>query len=310
MRDSFVNSLERLAREDSSVILLTADLGFGIFEKFESLFPEQYINVGVAEQNMTGIATGLALEGKTVFTYSIGNFSTLRCLEQIRNDACYHNVNINIVCSGGGFTYGALGMSHHTTEDLSVMRSLPGVTVVAPCNKWEAECATINLAKTPGVGYLRIEKNTGGEYDEEHSFQIGKAIQVKRAKKNNDVSFLVTGGIMKEVREAVVQLESHDISSSIISIHTLKPLDTDMIITCVKQSKLIVTVEENNVLGGLGGAVAEYCLESGNLPLLFLRIGMKDMYSSIVGDQQYLRKHYNMDSKSITNRVLKKLKEI
>lgn len=178
MRDSFLKSLTLLAKEDANVMLLTADLGFGVFESFADSFPDQYLNVGVAEQNMTGIATGLALEGKTVFTYSIGNFPTLRCLEQIRNDACYHEVNVNIVSTGGGFSYGALGMSHHTTEDLSIMRALSGVTVIAPCNGWEAEHATVQVAKQPGVSYLRIDKTSVDEdQTTDEKYKIGKAAQ-------------------------------------------------------------------------------------------------------------------------------------
>ena len=133
MRDAFVKKLSELAEKDSSIFFITADLGFGVFDDFAARFPSQYLNVGVAEQNMVGIATGLGLEGRKVFTYSIANFATLRCLEQIRNDAAYHEINLTVVASGGGFTYGGLGMSHHATEDISIMRSLPGVKVVAPC---------------------------------------------------------------------------------------------------------------------------------------------------------------------------------
>ena len=156
MRDNFLNSLTKLAESDKEIILLTGDLGFGVFENFEKNFPGQYFNVGVAEQNMIGLATGLALEGKKVVTYSIGNFGTLRCLEQIRNDACYHDVNITIVANGGGFSYGSLGMSHHTTEDLSIMRALPNISVVAPCTEHEASEATTAMITKGGVGYLRL----------------------------------------------------------------------------------------------------------------------------------------------------------
>jgi transketolase len=132
MRNEFVKALTQIAASDGDVMLLTGDLGFGVLTDFARRFPSQFLNVGVAEQNMIGIAVGLALEGRTVFAYSIGNFPTLRCLEQIRNDACYHNANVKIVAVGGGFTYGSLGISHHATEDIAVMRSIPGMTVMAP----------------------------------------------------------------------------------------------------------------------------------------------------------------------------------
>ena len=150
MRNAFLNSLICIAEKDKDLILLTGDLGFGLFDDFESRFPGQFFNVGIAEQNMTGIAAGLALEGKKVFTYSLANFPTLRCLEQIRNDVCYHNLNVNIVTSGGGFSYGQLGMSHHATEDISIMRALPNVTVVVPSNAWEASHATKELYNSEG----------------------------------------------------------------------------------------------------------------------------------------------------------------
>jgi len=159
MREAFMKSLFSLAKKDPSVILITADLGYGVFDEFESKFPDQYLNVGVAEHSMMGVASGLALEGKIIFTYSIGNFPTLRCLEHIRNDACYHELNINIVTSGGGFSYGGLGMSHHATEDLSIMRALPGINVIAPGTAWEAGEATIALYHDKKVGYLRINKS-------------------------------------------------------------------------------------------------------------------------------------------------------
>ncbi|MCK5092860.1 MAG: transketolase [Gammaproteobacteria bacterium] len=301
MRDSFLKSLTKLAEGDSNVMLLTADLGFGVFEDFAESFPGQYINVGVAEQNMTGIATGLALEGKTVFTYSIGNFPTLRCLEQIRNDACYHDVNVNIVSTGGGFSYGALGMSHHTTEDLSIMRSLPAITIIAPCDIWEAEHATTQLAKNPGVGYLRIDKTTADSSAVEgEEYLIGKA---RRVREGSDVSLICTGGIIKEALLASELLKDQGINCRVISMHTIKPLDYNEIEACVNETGGIITIEENTILGGLGGAVAEYCLESGFVPKVFKRIGLNDIYSSIVGTQEYLRNKYNMDADAIVRTV-------
>src|SRR2546423_12107289 len=153
MRDAFVDALCRAAAADRRVMVLTGDLGFGVLDRFASEYPEQYLNVGVAEQNLTGVATGLALDGHIVFTYSIANFPTLRCLEQIRNDACYHDANVKIVAIGGGFSYGALGMSHHATEDLAIMRAI-GIPVVAPGCDWEAAEAVDALIGTPGTCYL------------------------------------------------------------------------------------------------------------------------------------------------------------
>src|SRR6266403_699088 len=150
MRNAFIAELSELAGADPRILLITGDLGFGVFEDFARRYPRQFLNAGVAEQNMTGVATGLALEGRIVFTYSIANFPTLRCLEQIRNDAAYHDANVKVVAIGGGFSYGALGMSHHATEDISIMRSI-GISVVAPGCDWEAEEAVTALCATPGT---------------------------------------------------------------------------------------------------------------------------------------------------------------
>src|SRR3954470_15102674 len=161
MRDAFTNRLEQRAAGNPRLFLITGDLGFGVLDKFERSFPSQYLNAGVAEQNMTGLATGIALEGRIVFTYSIGNFPTLRCLEQIRNDAAYHEANVKVVAIGGGFSYGALGMSHHATEDLAILRAI-GIPVVAPGCDWEAAEAVDALVATPGTCYLRLDKTSAG----------------------------------------------------------------------------------------------------------------------------------------------------
>lgn len=161
MRDTFVRTLIDLARKDPNIELVTGDLGFGVLKPFWETLPNQFLNAGIAEQNMTTVAAGMALSGKTVFTYSIGNFPTLRCLEQIRNDCAYHQANVKIVCVGGGFVYGALGMSHQATEDIAVMRALPDVAVLCPGDLVEAEAATKAIADYPGTCYLRLGR--GGE---------------------------------------------------------------------------------------------------------------------------------------------------
>ena len=200
MRDHFINELSSLIDEFPNIILITGDLGFGVLDDFRKNYPDNFINAGVAEQNMTGIATGMALEEKIVFTYSIANFPTLRCLEQIRNDACYHGVNVNIVSIGGGFSYGALGISHHATEDLSIMRSLPEITVVSPSSFWEVEQATEAIVQNKKVCYLRLDKSTGRDMDNniDQPFVIGKT---RTLAEGDFCTIFVTGGILEEVWE-------------------------------------------------------------------------------------------------------------
>lgn len=298
MRDAFVKAITELAEANPTVMLITADLGFGIFDDFSQRFPSQFLNVGVAEQNMTGIATGMALEGYRVFTYSIGNFATLRCLEQIRNDACYHDANVTIVASGGGFTYGSLGMSHHATEDVAILRALPGVKVVAPADAWEAGEATKALALSPGVGYLRIEKSGLSTFRLPNEvFKLGKA---RRLKEGKDLTFVSMGGIISEVYAATEKLEStHGVKCRVISMHSVKPLDGEELSQAATETGGIITVEEHNRLGGLGGAVCEFLMNRNCFPGFFRSIGMSDIYSSVVGDQSYLRKRYGLDSESI-----------
>jgi len=303
MRDAFLKKITELASTDKDVVLLTADLGFGVFEKFEASFPGQYFNVGVSEQNMTGLAAGLALEGKKVITYSIGNFPTLRCLEQIRNDGCYHDLNITIVASGGGFSYGPLGMSHHATEDIAILRALPAMSVVAPGTAWEAGEATEALIKGNSVGYLRLDKTVADE-NSTHLFSLGGSIKYRAGK---DVTLLTTGGILRDVIQAAELLQEQGIDAGVVSMHSVKPIDKSAIATAANETGGIVTIEEHNLDGGLGSAVAEVCMDNGIVPKVFLRIGLNNRYSSVVGSQDYLKAHYEMDTSAIVKRVLELL---
>lgn len=305
MRTRMVETLISLAKQDKNVVLVTGDLGFGVLKPYWEAVPEQFLNAGIAEQNMTGIAAGLALEGKTVFTYSIGNFPTLRCLEQIRNDCAYHNANVKVICVGGGFVYGSLGMSHHATEDISVMRALPGVTVLAPADADEAEAAVRAMYATPGTFYLRLGR--GGEpmvRKELNDFAIGKAIPVCQGQK---VAFFSTGAIFDEVQGAIELLKQNDLNPAAFTFPTVKPMDKDCVLRCAKEFDLIVTVEENTVVGGFGSAVAEILCEADKHAKL-LRIGIEDTYSSIVGTQKYLRNHYGLSAEKIAQRVRDALK--
>lgn len=303
MRDAFLKALTELAENDKEIMLLTGDLGFGVFEDFEERFPNQYYNVGVAEQNMTGVATGLALEGKKVFTYSIGNFPTLRCLEQIRNDAAYHDANVTIVASGGGFSYGSLGMSHHCTEDLSILRSLPNLTVIAPSTPWESEQATQAMVDNKGVGYLRLDKTAVDDRDGKigGEFAIGKA---RKLRDGQDLALICTGGITNEALKAAEMANEKGLECSVFSFHTIKPIDQDTILEIVSRIGKIVTIEEHNIVGGLGSAVAEVIIDNGVSPSYFKRIGLMDTYSSVVGSQDYLRQHYKMDATAIFNTIM------
>ena len=304
MRDSFVRSVLELAKNDRNVELITGDLGFGVLRPFWETVPDQFLDVGIAEQNMTAMAAGMALEGKTVFTYSIGNFPTLRCIEQIRNDCAYHGANVNIVCVGGGFVYGSLGMSHHATEDLSTMRSLPDVAVFAPADKVEAAAVAKAVAAYPGTCYIRLGR--GGEKvirEDIGEFKVGKAIPVCEGTR---VAIFSTGDIAGEVMKAKAILESQGITPTIYTFPTVKPIDADTVRACAASHELIVTCEEHSVVGGFGSAVAEVLAEISDSARL-VRVGINDTYCAIVGDQNHLRRHYGLTGEKIAERIAKEL---
>ena len=301
MRDRFVSTLMGLAERDPNVHLVTGDLGFGVLKPFWERFPDQFTNAGIAEQNMTSFAAGMALEGKTVFTYSIGNFPTLRAVEQIRNDCAYHEANVKVVCVGGGFVYGSLGMSHHATEDLAVMRALPNVTVMAPSGPGQAQWATEAIYQQPGTCYLRLgrggEPELGGVPD---NFRIGQALPILDG---TGVALLFTGAIGDEVLAAREALVAEGIEPAVLAFPTVKPIDVEAITSLAHRFDALVTVEEHNVVGGFGGAVAEVLAELPAPRARLVRVGLADRYSSIVGTQTYLRDVYGMSARAIAERV-------
>ena len=301
MRDTFVRTLIGLAKENKNIELITGDLGFGVLKPFWEQLPDQFTNAGIAEQNMTTVAAGMALEGKIVFTYSIGNFPTLRCLEQIRNDCAYHQANVKIVCVGGGFVYGSLGMSHQATEDLAILRALPDVVVLAPGDLVEAEEATKAMVNDPGTCYLRLGR--GGEkriHDHIDNFQIGKAIQVKDGEK---IAILSTGAIFEEVEGAYDILTQKGFSPAVYTFPTVKPIDAEVIRDCAQRFDYIVTCEEHNIVGGFGSAVAEVMAEMKAKKASLIRIGLNDQYAVLVGNQKYLREKYGMSAEKIAARI-------
>lgn len=300
MRSALVKTLVELAQDDERIFLLVGDLGYGVIEPFMQRFPDRFINVGVAEQNMTGIATGLALCGRIVFTYSIANFPTLRCLEQIRNDVCYHEANVKIVSVGSGFAYGALGMTHHGTEDLAIMRALPRMTVIAPADVTETMLATRAVVKWPGPCYLRLTKPDGVVTSPASQFQIGRALTVREG---NDITLIATGGILYNTVAAADELKKQKIGARVLSMHTLKPIDSEAIVTAARETRVIITIEEHSIIGGLGGAVSEVLAEAG-LPVTFKRMGINDTFCSQVGSQEYLRKSCSLSAGDIVKGVL------
>ncbi|WP_433825615.1 transketolase family protein [Actinoplanes sp. CA-015351] len=297
MRNRFFSGLLTAALVDPDLVLITADLGFGAVDDFAAARPAQFVNCGVAEQNMAGLAAGIALGGGRVFTYSIANFPTLRCLEQIRNDICYHHADVTVVAVGGGLAYGALGMSHHATEDLAIMRALPGMAVAAPGDPAEVDAVLDDLLTSGGPAYLRLGK-TGERTVHTAGVSAPRGASIfARDNGENRVLLCSTGAILDEVSVA-----ADDLGADVRSFPWLDPFDAAAIRDAAATYRLIVTVEEHSIVGGLGSAVAEVLAESAaGTPLL--RIALPNQSSSVVGDQQFLRTAFELDAESISRRV-------
>ena len=301
MRTIFNKVLLELAEKDPRIHMVLADIGYGEIEGFAKKFPERYYNCGVMEQNMTGVACGIAMEGNIAVTYSIANFPTLRCLEQIRNDVCYHNANVKIVNIGGGVSYGALGVSHHSTEDIAILRALPNMVVVVPCDLQEAEAATRAVFQYEGPVFYRCSyKNEKDIHHRPFQFALGKAITVEDG---DDATIIFCGPIGYEAQKAVFAAREKGINVRLISLHTIKPIDREAIIKAAKETGRIITVEEHNLSGGMGSAVAEVLADEGCLNVRMKRMALPDINVHQVGSQQWLRDYYHLSAPFIEQEI-------
>lgn len=297
MRNAFFNAVFELARRDERIVLITGDLGYRIVEGFMAERPKQFLNAGIAEQNMMSMATGMALEGRIVFAYSIANFPTLRCLEQVRNDICYHGARVTIFCSGGGFTYGSMGVTHHVTEDLAVTRAMPGLTVMAPGDPVEAGLIPAALVAHDGPAYVRL-----GKAGEPHVHQAPVALRIGQAirlRDGDDVALISTGSMLQAATAASDRLAADGIGARVLSMHTLKPLDVPAVAAAVRETAAVITIEEHSVIGGLGSAVAEYIAEHGASGTRFRRMGVPSAFSTEIGSQEHLLAFYGLTEDAI-----------
>lgn len=299
MRISFISTLCELARVDENIWLVCGDLGYSVLEPFAEEFPDRFVNAGVAEQNMTGLAAGLALSGKTVFTYSIANFPVMRCFEQIRNDVCYHNLNVKVVAVGGGLAYGTQGYTHHGVEDLAIMRVLPNMTVIAPGDPIETRFAVQSLAQQKGPGYLRLGKASEPVvHQTEPVFEIGKAIRLLEGK---DVALISTGGMLETTMTTANELQKAGVDVTVLSMHTVQPLDENAVKNAAKECRAIITIEEHAV-GGLGSAVGELLAQLDYNPRFrMMRLNREPVKHA--GSQNFLRTTHGLDVNGIIKMV-------
>ena len=301
MRDAFVRALLREMEKDPRVVLIAGDLGFGVLRPVKERFPDRLINAGIAEQSMVGLAAGLAMTGRKVVVYSIGNFPTLRPLEQIRNDCAYHGANVKIVCVGGGFVYGSLGMSHHATEDMAVMRAIPGVTCFTPGDPAETEAVVPVMFATEGTCYLRLGRGNEPHAHEGEipAWELPRAIRLREGR---DIAILTAGGILIEAKRAAETLAREGIEAEVLSFPCLKPMDRETVLRLTEKYRDILTVEEHSVTGGFGSAVSEIVAELGSGCRVH-RMGLQDCFSTVVGDQAYLRHCYGIDAEAIAEKA-------
>ncbi len=305
MKEKFIKTLIKLAEKDENIYLLTGDLGFPVFEDFAKKFPKRFINCGVAEQNMVGVAAGLALSGKKVYIYSIVPFLTMRCLEQIRNDICYQNLDVKIIGVGGGFSYGELGATHHAIEDIGILRSLPNITILCPADLIETEELILKSYQTNLPTYIRLaRKGEEPVYNLRPRIEIGKPLVLNEGREGVIIG---TGPQVVFCLKAVEKLKNLGYNFKLLSLHTLKPINKEALLKEIKEAKNIFTVEEHNIIGGLGSAVAEILTEAG-WQGNFKRIGVPDEYSPEVGSTEYFCKKYKIDLEGIVEIILKQIK--
>jgi transketolase len=281
MRNAYMSALHELAAKNRNIMALISDNGAVVYDKYREDFPDQYINCGISEANMIGVAAGLASCGKIPFAYTISNFLVYRAFEQIRNDVCLQKMNVKLVGIGVGFVYSNLGPTHHGTEDIAVMRCLPNMTIFSPCDPLETTKVTMAAAAIDGPVYIRLA--TGGSpvvYKTDYDFVVGHAQELKSG---NDISILTTGSIVSEVLKASEELRINKISARVINFHTVKPIDKEAIINAAKETGNIIVVEEQNIIGGLGSAVAEVIAEHNLSRIEFRRVGLMDKFTEGYG---------------------------
>lgn len=276
MRNAYISALYDLAKENKDILALVADNGAIVYDKYRKDFPGQFLNFGISEANMVSVAAGMASCGKIPFAYTISCFLTMRAFEQIRNDVCLQKMNVKLVGIGAGFVYSNLGPTHHATKDIALMRTLPEMTIFSPADPLESKKATLAAAEIKGPVYLRL--GTGGTpkiYEKDYEFKSGHGVTLKEGR---DIAIIATGGIIYEVLKAANELEKAGISARLVNIHTIKPIDEEVILKAASDIGVILTVEEHSIVGGLGSAVCEVVLENSRMPVRLKRLGLQGVF--------------------------------
>jgi len=297
MRNAFIKTLHEIARKDPNVVLLTADNGAIVFDEFRKECPQQFINCGICETTMVGVAAGLAACGKTPFIYTIIPFLIMRTFEFIRNDICMHQLNVKIIGIGGGMRYSTLGPTHHAIEDVTIMKALPCMTVVCPADPAQTAKATQAIFDYDGPVYLRMgTTKEEAIYQEDFIFTLGKA---ELMQEGSEITLIAAGSILKEVMAAAQELGCRGISTRVINMHTIKPFDNEAIARAARETKALVTVEEHNIIGGLGESVAVSLAEAGMSGIRFKRLGIADTFCAGFGAHDFLKSKHGLSAQQI-----------
>jgi transketolase len=305
MRNAFANAVTEMGELYPDLVMLAGDIGNRLFDKFKDKHPSRFYNCGVAEANMTGVASGLAASGLRPITYTITPFNTVRCLEQIRLDICYPNLPVIVVGTGAGLSYAGLGATHHSMEDIALLRTLPNMHVVCPADPVEVRLALKDALRLGRPTYIRLGKK--GEpviHDTEPDFEIGKGIIVRAG---SDVAILGVGNMLELALKCANQLQRQGLSTEVISLHTVKPLDDLLLKTLFSERKLVIVLEEHSLIGGAGSAVLEW----GNLNRVdlgkLITIGGPDRFLSACGDQKEARELLGLTDEKITGKILERM---
>lgn len=306
MRNAFADEITRLGSYDKRMVLLSGDIGNKLFDKFKDANDGRYLNCGIAEANMMGVAAGMALSGLRPVIYTITPFTTTRCLEQIRVDACYHHVPVIIVGTGSGLSYAELGPTHHSCEDIAILRVLPNMTVLAPCESRDLRELLRAALNQEGPVYIRIGKKDEPKVYPEimPPIEIGRATRIREG---SDVCLIATGTIMGEVVRAAQLMEEKGISVRIESFHTVKPLDTNCLAESFSQCRLVAVIEEHSKLGGLASSVAEWRVEQRGKLADMMGFGVPDEFLHEVGTQAYARRKFGLTAENISSKLIANL---
>jgi transketolase len=306
MRFIFVKELIKYAKKNKDLYLVTADLGYRAFEDFKRLYPDRFINVGVAENNMIGVAAGLALTGKKVFVYSILPFLVFRSLEQIRNNICHNNLDVTLVGAGGGFSYGPQGISHNTSEDISIIRSLPNINVYNPGSRLETELLMRIIFKNKSPSFIRLGKCPDNDfYNKNIKLKNGEGLIIA---KGNDMTIFTSGNILENVFNAVEKIKIKGFNVKLISLPIIKPVNEKFILANLNTKK-ILSIEENSIVGGLNSILSSIYVKKQKKNIQFKSIALKDMVHKSIGSQKHLRNINMLSTEKIYKFMIKYLNE-